>query len=203
MKIKIGEKVYLQKYDVAYITHCLDGFPGPIVQELFGDGEMFFMNGMEDGFRFDCIFSDPRNAKWLMEQDWIVDYDEYIKMPIDEFEGLIQRLAVEHDLEIDEFNNKDEEYRKEHFKEEHERFKKDSHKISSLDNLFQARKGKVKFVCPEEYQGKTTPDSCEDKIRDAVHKKARAAQVDGRADESNTSRKKLGFFGRLFGRGAR
>lgn len=36
MKLKIGDKVYLQKYEFAHIMHELNGFPGGILDETFG-----------------------------------------------------------------------------------------------------------------------------------------------------------------------
>lgn len=181
MKIKINENVYLQKYEVAYIMHDLNSFPGSILKEIFGaDKEgVFFMNDSSvDGFWFECVFRDPENAKWLMDQDWIVDYDEYAEMPTSELETLIEHLEVEYSADIKKFNAKDESYRKEHCKEVRDKFNKTGHKISSLGDLAKARKGKINFVFPDEYQGKTTPDL------------------------TSISKKKLSFFARLFGRSA-
>jgi len=183
MKIRIGEKVYLQKYEVAHILHSLNGFPATVIDEIFGDGEsnFFFMNSSADGFRFESVFKDPASVKWLMEQDWIVDYDEYSKMPLPELEVLTERLKAEHVAGIDEFNAKDETYREKHFEEESDKFHKASHKISSLNSLISARKGEVIFVFPDGYHGKTTP---------------------GISGATSAPKKKPSFFTRLFGRGA-
>ena len=183
MKVKVDENVYLQKYEVAHIMHDLSSFPATVMNEAFGDGEdsFFFMNGPADGFRFESVFKNPASVKWLMEQDWIVDYDEYSEMPLPELEALVERLKSEHDAGIDEFNARDEAYREKHFEEISDKFHKDSHKISSLDDLISARKGKVTFVFPDGYQGKTTPDA---------------------SGATSTPQKKPNFFARLFGRGA-
>ena len=183
MKLKIGDKVYLQKHEVAYIMNDLNSFPGGILQETFGDEDsgFFFMNGPVDGFRFECVYKEPANVKWLMEQDWIVDYDEFAEMPLAELEALQERLKAERSAGIDEFNAKDEAYREAHFREESDRFDKLGHKIASLGDLIGFRKGEFKFVFPDEYQGKTTS---------------------GASGATSTSKKKPGFFARLFGRGA-
>jgi len=184
MKLKIGDRVYLQKYEVAHIMHELNGFPGGILDETFGSDEdsFFFMNGPTDGFRFECIYKEPENVKWLMEQDWIVDYDEYAKMPLAELEALQERLKAERSANIDEFNTKDEAYREAHFDEESDRFDKLGYKIVSLGYLIKFRKGEVECVFPDEYQSKTA--------------------ISGASDATSTPQKKLGFFARLFGRGA-
>ena len=183
MKVKVGENVYLQKYEVAHIMHDLNSVPATVMDEVFGDDEssFFFMNGPTDAFRFESVFKNPASVKWLMEQDWIVDYDKYSEMPLPELEVLVERLKAEHDAGIDEFNAKDEAYREKHFEEVSDKFHKASHKISSLDDLISARKGKVTFVFPDGYQGKTTP---------------------GASGATSTPKKKPGFFARLFGRGA-
>ena len=183
MKVKVGENVYLQKYEVAHIIHELNSIPASVLNEVFGDGEssFFFVNGPTDAFRFGSVFKNPASVKWLMEQDWIVDYDEYSEMPLSELEALVEHLKAEHNTGIDEFNAKDEAYREKHFEEESDKFHKAGHKLSSLEDLISALKGEVAFVFPDGYQGKTIP---------------------GASSATSTPRKKPGFFARLFGRGA-
>ncbi|MBR0461086.1 hypothetical protein IJI91_03875 [Candidatus Saccharibacteria bacterium] len=185
MKLKIGDKVYLQKYEVAHIIHELNGFPGGILDETFGGDEgnsFFFMNGPTDGFRFECVYKEHENVKWLMEQDWIVDYDEYAEMSLAELRALQKRLKAERSADIDEFNAKDEVYRETHFDEQSDKFDKLGHKIASLGDLIRFRKGEIKFGFPGEYQGKTA--------------------ISGASSATSTPQKKPGFFARLFGRGA-
>lgn len=83
---------------------------------------------------------------------------------------------------IDEFNAKDETYREAHFDEESDRFDKLGHKIVSLGYLIKFRNGEVECVFPDEYQSKTA--------------------ISGASGATSTPQKKLGFFARLFGRGA-
>lgn len=181
MKLKIGDKVYLQKYEVAHLMHNLNSFPGSVLDEIFSDGEgsFFFMVGPADGFRFESVFKNPASVEWLMKQEWIVDYDEYAEMPLAELEALQERLKTERSANIDEFNTKDEAYREAHFDEESDRLDKFGHKIVSLGYLIKYRKGEVEYVFPDEYQSKTAISGA-----------------------SSTPQKKLGFFARLFGRGA-
>ena len=159
MKVKVGKNVYLQKYDVAHILHDLNSIPATVMDEVFGDGEdgFFFMNDPTDAFRFESVFENPASVEWLMEQDWIVDYDEYSEMPLPELEALVERLRLKHDAGIVEFNARDEAYREKYFEEINDKFYKDSYKISSLGYLISARKGKVTFVFPDGYQGKPLP----------------------------------------------
>lgn len=183
MKIKIGDKVYLQKYEVYHLLHDLNGFPSSILNETFGNEDRsFFMNGPTDGFWFECVYKKPENVRWLMKQDWIVDYDEYAEMSIAELEALQERLKAEGLAGVNEFNARDEAYRKAHIDEENDKFSKLGHKIASLWNLIVFLKGEVKFVFPDEYHGKTT--------------------VTVISDATGTLKRKPGFFARLFGRSA-
>ena len=184
MKLKIGDKVYLQKYEVAHLMHSFNSFPGSVLHEVFSDGEdsFFFMSGPADDLRFESVFKNPASVKWLMKQEWIVDYDEYVEMSLTELEALQERLKAKHSADIDEFNAKDEAYREAHFDEESDKFDKLGHKIASLGDLIEFRKGKVKFVFPDEYQGKTA--------------------IPGASSTTSTPQKKPSFFARLFGRGA-
>ncbi len=184
MKLKIGDKVYLQKYEVVYILHKLNSFPASIMQETFGgdDNDYFFVNGSADGFRFACVYEEPESVRWLMEQDWIVDYDVYIEMSLDELKVLQETFKAEYSAGIDEFNAKDEAYKETHFEEENEKLDNLGHKIISFGNLISFCKGEVKFGFPDEYQGITT--------------------ILGASGATSISQKRFNFFARLFGRDA-
>lgn len=196
MKIKIGDKVYLQKYDVAHILHELSEFPGSVLDESFNGGdEMFFMSGPTDGYRFECLFEKPESVEWLTEQDWIVDYDEYAKMPVAELEELLERLEAELSSSIKEFNDKDESYRRRHYEEASDKFSKAQYKNSSLNDLIMFRKGKAKFTFPNGYQGIKTADAMPASMYIDT-----ATTTD--TPEASTLKKNRGFFSRLFRRNA-
>ena len=161
MKLKIDDQVYLQKYEIAHIIHDLRSFPGTLLDELFGGEEsgFFFMNGPDDGFHFECAFKHPDNVAWLMAQDWIVDYDEFADMPLDELNALIERLHDEYRAGVDDFNAKDEDYRAAHFDECSEKYDLLGYRIASLRDLVCYRKGECKFVFPEGYPTKESSNS--------------------------------------------
>lgn len=121
MKIKDGQKVFLQKYEVAYIMHELNLVPAGIIEEVFKDGKPFIMANPIDGQVFDCVFENPGTTEWLMEQDWIVDYDQYKNVPVVDLEALCKQLEDECSSGINDFNATDDAYRKEHFDEQYEK----------------------------------------------------------------------------------
>ena len=178
MKLKIGEIVYLQTYEVTNISHRPDGTPYSMFDEIFsgGSSDGFIMNGPEDGFRFAFAFKNPENVAWLMEQSWIVDFDVFSKMELDELEQLYERLRTARRTGIEEFNAKDDAYRKEHHREKLDFYDKLGHKVASLSALIGYRKGEIKFVFPNGYQNAAN------------------------AVNASKNKKKPGFFARLFGR---
>lgn len=180
MKLRIGGKVYLQKYEFMHFMHKLNEIPDSIFQEVFNNnGGIFFINSPIDGFRFECVYQKPENVKWLMEQDWLVDYDEYTELSLAELETLQEHLRIKRIDDIAEFNAEDDAYREAHFDEESDRFDKLKHKISSLGYLIKFRKGEITFIFPDEYQSQTPTSG-----------------------PVSTPRRKFDFFARLFGRSA-
>ena len=183
MKLKIGNKVYLQKYEVAYIMYNLTELPGSFLDETFSDDDhkFFFMNSAADGLRFDYAYEDPQNVAWLMEQDWIVDYAEYAKTSFDDIKSLVSNLRMHRESAIDEFNSKSEDYRRTHYDEESAKFDRSAHKISSLEKIIEYRQGEVEFVFPNVYREKSAAEP----------------------SKNPATPKKPNFFTRLFSRSAR
>lgn len=175
MKIKDGQKVFLQKYEVAYIMHELNLVPAGIIEEVFKDGKPFIMANPIDGQVFDCVFENPGTTEWLMEQDWIVDYDQYKNVPVVDLEALCKQLEDECFSGINDFNATDDAYRKEHFDEQYEKFSKMRHKISSLYLMIEHLEKKTNFVFPDE--------------------------ISNHSIFQKNAKKKSGFFARLFGWG--
>lgn len=178
MKLKIGESVYLQNFDLGYMTRSID-VPYDLYEEMFKEGTIFITSGGEDGLRFDHAFKTPETVKWLMEQDWIIDYEEYAKMPIPELTTLLESTIAERTAQVAEFNTQDKAYRNEHFKEKSLKFDRLGHKIYSLKCLISALEGKLglKFTFPTDYKDQYLPHS----------------------PVINPTPKKPGFFRRLFG----
>ena len=152
MKLKVGEKVYLQNYDIAFIVYELDSLPIEISNELFSKNDIFHTSGRNNNLRFEYSFEDPEAIEWLMSRDWIIDFDEYIDKSLSELESLLDQLCSEHSAKTGEFNTKSVEYRKEHYDEETDEYNKREHRIDSLHLLINFRKGEIGFVFPKEYQ---------------------------------------------------
>lgn len=198
MKLKTEDSVILQKYDVAFLMGTLNSVPGSIVSEILSDSSdrFSFLNGSADRFRFENVFKNPINVEWLMKQDWIVDYEEYIKIPLSNLEMFTQRLGIELAADIHRFNAMDEDYRREHINEESVKFEKSGHKISSLEALVGFRKGDIKFVFPDEYHDVRVRDSV---LTEKIIRIPSETYNSTRHSEGSATRKKPGLFSRLFG----
>lgn len=157
MKIKAGGKVYLQNYDVSYIMQEVISYPMSIAEEVFNERDTFFVNGPVGALQFECVFEKPKNVKWLMKQDWIVDYEEYAHVPLSGLENLYNNLKAECLVSIEEFNARDGAYRDLHYDEENDRIGKLSHRIYSIGTLISAYKGQTAFILPSGYKGKIIP----------------------------------------------
>lgn len=159
MKLKINDTVYLQKYDVAYIMHELNDISDSVIQETFindENGFFFMMDSLEDGLWFNNAYKKPKSIKWVMEQDWIVDFDKYAKMPLDELEALHEHLKLKLDERINKFNARDLAYRDAHFAKASRRFDDLEHRNLSLKILIKYRNGEVKFGFPDGYEEDTS-----------------------------------------------
>jgi hypothetical protein len=153
VKIEVDEKVYIQKYDVACILNGITGFPGSLMYELFGwdENNVFFMNGMAaDACKFDYSFEHPENVSWILKQDWILDYNEYAEIPLEDLKNMSCRLVDEHQLDIDAFNSRTLDYRSRNFRTMKSECEKYRNEITSLNLLIKEREGKISFKFPKD-----------------------------------------------------
>ncbi len=211
MKLKIGDKVYLQKYEVAYIWHELWCVPGGIFEETFTD-DVFIMNGPSDGLKFECVYRKPENIKWLMAQDWLIDYEEYAKMSLEELKAVHERLVVKYHADINNFNTKSRSYRETHFAEKNEELKILEHKITSIGGMIGHCKGELRFGFPDGYcdgnddysetNSTDNEDSLLDGPRNPISGSLDSTNVADDSGANNSGCKKLGFFAKIFGRHA-
>lgn len=144
MKLRIGEKVFLQKYEIAFLLCETKDFPADILREAAEPGGVFRINSPMDCFRFDCKFENPANVEWLSAQDWILDYDEYVQMPLDEL------AACREDLQHEILSCQ------ELFRSGQgnlETLYKLDHQDASIRGIIEFRKGRTEFVFPSEYDG--------------------------------------------------
>lgn len=147
MKKTVGNKVFLQKFDVAFIMRELHTIPIYFLEATFDTGGYFIMSGGPDSFEFDSEFSGDA-AKWITEQDWLIDFDEYRKMSKNEILELQRAEQARLGQDIDIFYTHDDHYQSEHYDEENDRFLKQRHKLQSMGVMIQFLDKEVKFAVP-------------------------------------------------------
>ena len=111
-----------------------------------------FYSTFKDGFNFEYAFQHPESVDWLLAQEEIINYDDYIQMPLSELKKLHGKLKRKHRKEIHDFNKQDDYTRRSQYEAKSREFNKQGHKISSLGYMAKARKGKIKFVLPSGHQ---------------------------------------------------
>jgi hypothetical protein len=95
MKRRIDGKVYLQRYDLDEIV-SLDSTPKFVINEITDKHPNYWQNkrGKEIDLLFDQAF-EGRVADWIMEQQWIIDFDEYKDKRWQEVYGAYFNVAAE------------------------------------------------------------------------------------------------------------
>lgn len=156
MKIKIGEKVYLQKYEILKM-----GDRPEIVAECVHDefarkyGSIFTTKHDLDVYKFEYVFEDPECVKWLMEQDFIIDYDTYAGFSESRLDMQLRVFKNEYVDYLDGFHEHDEEYRSDHHRELMNWIYCNKWKSTSIAELLALKRGAIPtFGYPEGYTGK-------------------------------------------------
>ncbi len=109
MKIKIGKKVYLQRYDLDFAVHKLCYIPRDFRDEL-SEKKMWNRARSDDqksALNFDCVFEKPGSVAWIMEQNWILDYEELNQMSIVDVKALLFKQDARFHALIDKWNKGD------------------------------------------------------------------------------------------------
>ena len=146
MKIFADNKVYVQKCDMMYFMRYSEGeeIPACIFDKIFGNG--FFVLG-ED--RFDWIeLDDPEAIDYFKKCDWILDYEPYKESSAEDVFEYYKKVADETNKAIDEFNDRSEEYREEHFDSFSLEMDKMGHKVETLKMITLYKKGDLPFILP-------------------------------------------------------
>lgn len=193
MKIIVGNKVYLQKYVIAYMAHEFSAVPSCVMAEAFSAACMIFVNGGNDAVRFGFCFEDEEAVKFLKECDWILDFSEHSQKSFEELTALRDEISSNLAREVSSFNDASFEYRKEHIKESEEKFDHMRMQILGLDMLIDCKTGR--FEMPEIPDENTV-------LEDNGFRKVSRSELDDVQAEVAETPKKQGFFRRFFKRGA-
>lgn len=193
MKVIVGDKVYLQKYDLVFMVHEFSVVPGCIMEEAFSRACVISTNGGDDAVSFGFCFDKPETVQFLKECDWILDFTEYSQKSFEELKTIHEKCEENLDREIENFNGSNVKYRKEHFDERSEKFDHMKLKLISLDMLIDCKYGKIQMP--------TIPDE-NTKLEGNGFRSFGGIEFDSIRVNVESTSKKQGFFRRFFKRGA-
>ncbi len=156
MKIKIGDKVYLQVFDIlkmnerpVLVAECVSS------EFLEKYGEMSDVKDGSDKYAFKYAFDNPDCVEWLMMQDYILDYDECVKNPESKIKDLQDRHKSKYAKFSADYNEKTEAEKRRHHTKYINTFFCSTWERESIDAFISLIKGEIPtFGYPEEYTGK-------------------------------------------------
>lgn len=158
MKLKIRDKVYLQKYEVARLLGVMGNcdsvkLPSTLVNEIFAGGDaVFFMNGGPDGLSFDVVVEEPENVEWVMAQDYILDFERFKDYSIEDLEKLAAETEERGRATAQDFNSQSYEYRREHHEEMSELMRKTASAQVGYHFMVAYLAGEREFIFPKGYK---------------------------------------------------
>ena len=150
MKLRIGDTVYLQMYEVERLVNERLNFQAKIIDELFETLQPVTNLHQYSRYAFTHVFKSEANVAWLMEQDWIVDFTDYRGLSAADLRLIASNLQSILDREVADFNHKTMEYRDKHYKDESIRFSNSYHRLKSLGIMAKAADGEIQFLFPKE-----------------------------------------------------
>lgn len=149
MKILTNDGIYVQKNDMAYLTHSETAIPASIFMSVFGVGSYTII---DDSNRYEFIkFTGKEEVEFLKSLDWIVDYNAVKDLTQDELEKMFNELAEKRKTLAQKFNNMpiDERMKNVDIIEmcENLRFK-----MLSINDVNLFRSGKLAMTLPEGFE---------------------------------------------------
>ena len=104
MKMKLGDTVYLQTYDLIFMMDEIPDATGVLDEALGGGHTLYVDPTTKYAFRF--AISEPKNVRWVMSQDWLVNFDQFRETPVADLEKLHVRLERAFDEDKQFFNDR-------------------------------------------------------------------------------------------------
>ena len=142
------EVIYVQKGDMAFIMRSSDSVPASFLDDFFTD--IIIINGYnKDDF---IKFSKPEQIKYLKEQEWIIDYREFMKYNEDEIKEKGQEVLEKMNTIAFIFNNSDSD--EERFKL-HIKYELLEYELQSIKEFLWYRQGHIDLSIPlvPDYKG--------------------------------------------------
>ena len=181
MKVFVGDKVYVQKGDLAYFTRGVGNmsFPSSIFDKMFGEGitQPFVVNE-ENRFEF-VEFSDCQEIEFFKKCDWIVDFNSFANMSIDEINAYLLGLQNGMDEYANRFNELPIEKRKKEYTKALLKQERTEYKIKSIMEIILYKEGSIDFDLPGYVKEDVTPKE-ESAFQKVIKRFRRKKKVEGK-----------------------
>ncbi len=139
MLIIVNDTIYLQKYEVAFILENVKDVPKSFLQETFANDDIFTMSGPTDAFRFEYAYKKLQCIKWMLSQEWLLDYNAYNNLSLPTLKEYQHHLEQERTAVIDKFDLHTTAYQTEYLHEMKSQVRKLDHQIFSIKSLIRFR----------------------------------------------------------------
>lgn len=138
MKIMNGPRVYVENIDVAFFVHSADLIPKPIIAELT-EMSPYFVVPNENGMAFERYFKWPVNTSWLMEQDWLEDYDLMSAVATENLERYRSMCLLKRNQMVAWYNEQDDEGQIQMYDEMMAIIGREDHRLLTLQAYIETR----------------------------------------------------------------
>lgn len=159
MKLTIDNRCYLQKFDLIFILQESVIIPPSFKKECEKWISNLKVRNTRDNFTFVGPFVNPVSIQWIEDLGYIIDYNEYAKLPIKEITRRIRiqnkeaRLYEEsvHAMRRELVSNRIEE----HLRATKRQAKKAQQELAALQIMRDHMEHKIEFDFPEGYEPPT------------------------------------------------
>ena len=135
------EVAYVQKGDLGFMMHSCDGVPAAFLDEFFNN--IVIING--DNRREFVRFNNPKIVKWLKDQDWIIDYRNYVNLSEDSIMKKGRRIGFDLNETIEKHNSLP--HGKERAKE-YSKYELLGYKFDAIKEFLWYKQGHIKYDIP-------------------------------------------------------
>lgn len=161
MKLTIDNRCYLQKFDLIFILQESVIIPPSFKKECEKWSSNLKVRNTRDNFTFVGPFVDPVSIQWIDDLGYIIDYNEYAKLPVREITRRIRIQNKEARLYDDTIHSMRRGFMGDSVEEHYRATKRQAHKVqqelAALQFMRDHMEHKIEFDFPEGYEPPTPP----------------------------------------------
>ena len=183
MKVIVGEKAYVWKFDLTFMEREFSFLPSTFYMRFAERYPIHFTLGPNDAVSFGYVFEEKDAVDFLKECDYIYDFLEYRKLDIKELKETMNKNLEDFNAVAEFYGQQNDAYKVEHRENMNQYYEETCLMNEQLRVLIRCKKGSIKM--PE------LPDGVIDDYNNAAER--------GGDGDNKPSKKKFRFL-RFFGR---